>query len=242
MNEIAFVFPVLVIIAFLYGAVGHGGASGYLAIMAIFSFQADVMRPTALVLNIFVSTIAFISFSQKGYFAWRRFLPFAVASIPMAYIGGQISINENLYKIILGVLLLVATARMIIKTQNTSIKQTPILPALAIGGIIGFFSGLIGIGGGIILSPVILLLGWGNLKQTAAVSSLFILVNSVSGLIGQYSNGLVFSEYMWWMVICAVIGGGLGAWWGAHKGAPISLKRVLALVLIVASVKLIAGI
>lgn len=244
MDTVWWLIPILVIVAFLYGSVGHGGASGYLAIMALFSFAPEVLRPTALVLNLFVSLLAFYQYAQAGHFSWKLFWPFAVTSIPLSFVGGMLEVDAALYKKILGVLLLIAVARMFIPFHNNNKNGRPTrLPlALLTGAAIGFLSGLIGIGGGIILSPIILLLQWGNMKQTAAVSTLFIFVNSASGLAGQLTEGVVFYSGMWWMIISAVTGGILGAWYGSTKSSPAVLRYLLGTVLIIASVKLIAGI
>ena len=185
-------YLLLILTAFLYAAVGHGGASGYLALMALFEFTPDVMKPTALLLNIFVAGVSFYSYFRSGYFKWKLFYPFALASIPAAFLGGMISIDAGLYKKILGGLLVFAILRMIgvFGKPTETVREIKLLPALCIGAIIGLFSGMIGIGGGIILSPIILLIGWGKIKETAAVSALFSWVNSVSGIMGQFSKGV----------------------------------------------------
>lgn len=231
----------LFLAAFFYASVGHGGASGYLALMALFSFSPETMRPTALVLNIFVSGVAFYQFYRNGYFQWKLFWPFAAASIPFAFIGGLISVDEHIYKRILGVLLLFAVARFLgfgIYAER-KIKKRILLISIIIGAIIGLFSGMIGIGGGIILSPLILLLGWADLKQTAAISALFIFVNSISGLAGLVVNDVQFNSLMWTMLIVAFVGGILGSYFGANKFNNNKLKYALSLVLFIASVKLI---
>ncbi|PJB11765.1 MAG: hypothetical protein CO119_10215 [Flavobacteriales bacterium CG_4_9_14_3_um_filter_40_17] len=239
--EISILFFVLLFVAaFFYASVGHGGASGYLALMALFSFAPETMRPTALVLNIFVSFMAFYQFYRKGFFQWKLFWPFAVASIPAAFIGGLITVDDQIYKRILGVLLLFAIARFLgfgINKDKIQKKQLLSL-SLLIGVVIGLFSGMIGIGGGIILSPLILLLGWANLKQTAAISALFIFVNSVSGLAGLVSQDVQFNTLMWAMLSVALVGGMLGSYFGANKFNSNKLKYALSFVLLIASIKL----
>lgn len=233
-------FLLLFVAAFFYASVGHGGASGYLAIMALFSFAPETMRPTALVLNVFVSGIAFYQFYRNGYFQWKLFWPFAIASIPAAFIGGLISVDDQIYKRILGILLLFAIARFLGfgTNEGKEPKKQWFLLSLIIGALIGLFSGMIGIGGGIILSPLILLLGWANLKQTASISALFIFVNSVSGLAGLISKGVQFNTLMWTMLGVAFVGGLLGSYFGANKFDSKKLKYALSFVLLIASVKL----
>ncbi len=230
----------LPIVAFLYASVGHGGASGYLALMSVFSFPIAVMKPTALVLNILVSGISFYFYFREKQFDWKLFYPFAIASIPFSFLGGILTIETHVYKIILATVLIVAVLRLLGAFGKERIELKPVnLPlALVIGAVIGFLSGLIGIGGGIILSPVILLLGWGNMKQTAAVSALFILVNSVSGLFGFVSKGGILPAAAVPVIALAVIGGIAGGYFGSKKFNTLTLRNVLAVVLGIAIFKL----
>ena len=241
MDFIYLFYILLFLVAFLYASVGHGGASGYLALMAIFSIAPDVMKPTALLLNLFVSLTSFIQFYRGGYFRMKLFLPFALASVPFAFIGGLITIDASIYKQILGWLLLLPVMRFLFfsNIQVEEQKKYSLLLAIAIGVTIGFLSGLIGIGGGIILSPVLLLLRWANMKQTAAISALFIFVNSLSGLAGQLTKGIHFTTDMYLYVVIAFVGGLAGAYFGAVKMKQVVLKYTLATVLLVAAVKLI---
>jgi len=230
----------LPVVAFLYASVGHGGASGYLALMAIFSFAPETMKPTALLLNLFVAGIAFYHYYQTGYFNKKLFLSFAVASIPLAFIGGMIEVDASIYKKVLAVLLIFAIFKMlnVFGKETEHIKNVKLWQGIVIGGIIGFFSGLIGIGGGIILTPVILLLHWGKMKEAAAVSALFIWVNSAAGLIGQVSSGVEISSQSFILVAIALIGGFLGSYYGSKKFNNALLRYMLAFVLIIASIKL----
>ena len=231
----------LPVVAFLYASVGHGGASGYLALMAIFSFAPETMKPTALLLNLFVAGIAFYHYYKAGYFNIKLFWPFAVASIPMAFIGGLIEVDASIYKKILAVLLIFAILKMfnVIGKESKSIKDIKLWQGILVGGCIGFFSGLIGIGGGIILTPLILLLHWGKMKEAAAVSALFIWVNSAAGLIGQVSSGVSIPSQSFILVGVALIGGFLGSYYGSKKFNNSLLRYLLACVLIMASIKLI---
>jgi uncharacterized protein len=240
-DTIIIFYILLFVVAFLYASVGHGGASGYLALMAIFSITPEVMKPTALLLNLFVSLTSFIQFYRGKHFLWKIFLPLAIASVPMAFLGGLVVVDGNIYKKLLGVLLLIPVARFLFfaNTPVSEIKQSNFVLSLLIGAIIGFLSGLIGIGGGIILSPVLLFLKWTDQKQTAAISALFIFVNSLSGLAGQLTKGIQLNENMIWYVVIAFCGGLLGAYFGALKFKQAILKNVLAMVLLLAVYKLL---
>lgn len=239
--EYIWLFLVLLpIVAFLYASVGHGGASGYLALMAIFSFAPETMKPTALLLNLFVAGIAFYHYYKAGYFNKSLFFSFAVASIPLAFIGGMIVVDASIYKKILGVLLIFAILKMlnVFGKDSYDIRKVKLWQGLIVGGIIGFLSGLIGIGGGIILTPIILLLHWGKMKEAAAVSALFIWVNSAAGLIGQVSSGVEISSQSFVLVAIALIGGYFGSYYGSKKFNNALLRYMLAFVLVIASIKL----
>lgn len=248
MNETTFVYflVLLPIVAFLYASVGHGGASGYLALMSLCGFAPAFMKPTALLLNCLVSFISFLQFYRYNTLNWKLFFAFAVSSIPMAYIGGSIEVNPHIYKIILGCLLIIPAIRLLINKEK---KEMDIVPfhlyfALLIGGAIGFLSGMIGIGGGILLSPIILYMRWANFKQTAGISALFIFVNSIAGLWGNSTvswNSLssLFEGKILIIPILALLGGIAGAYYGAGRFHYILLKKVLAIVLFIASLKLI---
>lgn len=234
------IFAGIPLMAFLYAMVGHGGASAYLALMALLSFSPEVMRPTALILNLFVAGISFVQFWRAGFFKPRLFVVFAISSIPFSYLGGLQEVDERVYKKILGVLLLFAIARMLGLFGKSNKKQEVNWPlGLAVGAAVGYLSGLIGIGGGIILSPVILLLGWGNVKETAAVSALFIWVNSLAGLLGQIQSGIAVAQDIYLLLGLAIVGGIFGATLGSKKLSFTHLNWILSAVLILASVKLL---
>lgn len=241
MTTVILIYFLIFIVAFLYSSVGHGGASGYLAIMSIFAVSIEVMKPTALLLNLFVSLTSFIQFYRGKHFIWRIFLPLAITSVPMSFVGGLISVDATVYDRILGILLLIPITRFLFFTNIAvkDIKKSNLFLSLLIGAAIGFLSGLIGIGGGIILSPIILLLRWTDQKQTAAISALFIFVNSIAGLAGQLTKGIHFSTDMIAYVIIAFVGGLAGAWFGSLKFNQNVLKYILAIVLMFASYKLL---
>jgi uncharacterized membrane protein YfcA len=227
------------IMAFLYASVGHGGASGYLALMALFGTSPTLMKSSALILNVFVSLIAFIQYYRAGHFRWNLFWPFVITSIPLSYIGATLPITDSLYKKLLAVALAIAIARMLFQpVDKKETKPVVLWLCLVIGAAIGLLSGMLGIGGGIILSPVILLLGWGRVKETAAVSALFIFVNSMSGLYGLFQKGFVPNTQLSTWLIAALIGGTLGAYQGSFKFNLQTLRYILASVLLIAVAKL----
>jgi uncharacterized membrane protein YfcA len=241
MDQVILFYFLLFLVAFLYASVGHGGASGYLALMALFAVAPAVMKPTALLLNLFVSLTSFIQFYRGKYFKWQIFLPLAIASFPLAFAGGLLSLDGNIYKKILGAFLLIPVCRFLFfpNIPVDELRKSNLAISVIIGATIGFLSGLIGIGGGIILSPILLILKWTDQKQTAAISALFIFVNSLSGLAGQLSIGIRFGPDMIAYVIVAFSGGLLGAYFGALKFNQRILKYVLAVVLLLASYKLL---
>lgn len=240
-SETYLFYLLIPIVAFLYSTVGHGGASGYLGLMAIFSFPSVMMKQTALLLNLFVAGIAFYQYFKAGYFNKHLFLSFALGSVPAAFFGGLWSLDSWLYNKFLGFILFFAITRMLFKRETSDLqtKKIPTLLALLIGVIIGLFSGLIGIGGGIILTPVILLFHWGNMKEAAAVSALFIWVNSASGLLGQLVTGINLNTNSIVLVSLAFAGGFLGSYYGSQKWNNRRLEYFLALVLASAGIKLI---
>jgi uncharacterized membrane protein YfcA len=204
----------------------------------------EVTRPTALVLNLFVASIGTYQFWRAGYFSWRIFWPFAAASIPMAFVGGLIHLPTQMYKVVLGVVLALAAIRLAWRiTTSDDPNDAPIWAALVIGASIGLLSGLVGVGGGIFLTPVLLLANWSETKTAAGVSAAFILVNSVAGLLGNLSgnyNALsTFPPSVWLWIGAAVVGGLIGSGLGAKRFNSLTLRRVLAVVLLFAAVKLI---
>lgn len=240
--DISIILIVLAIfvVAVLYSSVGHGGASGYLAVMALVAVPQAQTRPSALILNVFVASIAAFQFYRSGFFSWRTFLPFAAASIPFAFVGGMIVLPTNAYKLVLGMVLILAAARLAWKwTSDAEGKPPNVWLALTIGAVIGLLSGLVGVGGGIFLTPILLLMNWAATKTAAGVSAMFILVNSVSGLVGNYSQVVLLPAEVWLWIAAAIAGGIVGSTLGAKKFDSLMLRRVLAAVLLFAGVKLI---
>lgn len=236
--EILFIIAIC-LVAFLYSSVGHGGASGYLALMALFGIEVVLMKPSALIMNLFVSSIAFISFYRAGHFRVQLLLPFVATSIPLAFLGASLEVPPELYKKILGVCLFIAALRIVIRTGDDGDQKKLSIPiALAAGALIGFFSGMIGIGGGIILSPLLLLTRWSGMKQTAAVSAAFIFLNSLAGLSGHVTAGMEVSPKIVLWIMAVMAGGLLGAWTGGFRLSANQLKYLITSVLLIASIKL----
>lgn len=240
-----FVFALLICLAAaLYSSVGHGGASGYLAAMALFGVTPAVMRPAALTLNLLVAAIAALKFHRAGRFSWSTFWPFAVTSVPAAFLGGRLVLPTQSYRIALGVVLLFAAGRMLVSSRSTDARAgdpapPPLGIALALGAAIGLLSGLTGVGGGIFLSPLLLLFGWAEIRQASGIAAVFILVNSAAGLLGYASSGYALPAGLPLWGAAAVVGGWVGAEYGSRRAPVPALYRLLALVLLVAGGKLI---
>lgn len=229
------------LVALLYASVGHGGASGYIAVMALASLPTIVIKPTALALNILVSAIALYHFSRAGHFHWRTFWPFAVTSIPCSFVGGMTSLPPHLLKPLLGAVLLFSAWRLLLDKKRAESDAVPprIPAAMIIGAVLGFLSGLTGVGGGIFLSPLLLLLGWAGTRETAGISALFILLNSSAGLLGHVASLGNIPSYAAWLACAAIIGGTFGAHMGSRRLPLTVIRYLLAFVLLVAGIKLI---
>ena len=232
------------VVALLYSTVGHAGASGYLAAMALFGIAPIVMKPTALTLNIIVALIGSIRFYRAGFFSWRTFWPLAVTSIPASFVGGSLTLPDSVYKSIVGVVLLYSAVRLFLSAGAASEKEKtrliPIWIALCLGAVIGLLSGLTGVGGGIFLSPVLLLMRWTSTKQTSGVAVSFILVNSIAGLLGHVSAvSFLAGDIVYWAP-AALIGGWIGTELGTRVLPIAGIRRWLSVVLVLAGLKLLA--
>lgn len=237
--EILIIVAVL-LVAMLYSSVGHAGASGYLAVMALLSVAPELSRPTALTLNIFVATIAAVQFYRAGYFDWRTFLSFAATSVPFAFIGGMIHLPISWHRKLLGAVLLFTAFRFVWNfAASGETKKANLWLALTLGALMGLLSGLTGVGGGIFLTPLLLMANWAETKQAAGISAMFILVNSIAGLLGSYAEIQTLPPNVWLWVAAAVVGGLIGSTLGSRYFAIITLRRILSLVLVIAGVKLI---
>jgi len=225
--------------AVLYASVGHAGASGYLAAMAFVGMPTPMMRPTALVLNILVASIATIRFSRAGFFSWRLFWPFALGSVPLAYIGGVITLPGHWYRTLVGLVLWVAAVRLWLDIRMAATHAPPMVTAILCGAGIGFLAGLTGTGGGIFLSPLLLFMGWAHIRETGGVSAAFILVNSLAGLAGNPASLSHLPPQLPLWACAAVVGGLIGAELGSRRIGTPTFRRLLGLVLLVAGAKLI---
>ena len=234
----------MLVAAFGYAAVGHGGASAYLAAMALAGIAPAEMRPVALVLNVLVSSLATWKFYRAGHFRWPLFWPFAAAAIPLAYVGGAITLPGQAYKVLVGVVLIYAAWQLWRSAragaEMRELREPPLAAAMAIGGAMGLLAGLTGVGGGIFLSPLLIMLGWAGTKQTSAVAAPFILVNSVAGLAAIFvTRGVALPAYVWFLAPAVLAGGWLGAEYGSRRFANPVVRRVLAAVLALAGAKML---
>ncbi len=209
--------------------------------MAFLGTAPAEMRPTALVLNLLVAGIGTAQFARAGHFRWSLFWPFALGSIPAAYLGGRLALPGNWYRVVVGVVLLLSAVRFLITVRavDTARGKPPVLVALVAGVTLGLLSGLTGIGGGVFLSPLLLLAGWANLRTTAATSAAFILVNSAAGLLGQGARlEQLHPDLLAWGS-AAIVGGVVGSYFGSRRLGGPALRLTLAVVLVVAGLKLI---
>ena len=230
----------VLVIAFLYSSVGHAGASGYIAVMTLWDLTPPVIRPTALVLNILVASIAAFQFSRAGYFDWRLFWPFALLSIPAAFLGGYLHVPSQALKILLGVVLLFSAARLAFRARDpVEVKIPGRATAVGTGAVLGFLSGLTGTGGGIFLTPLLLFVGWARIRQAAAVSALFILANSIAGLVGYFTAHGSVPALGFVLAVAAVGGGILGSHLGSRRFPVRVISLILAIVLVIAGTKLL---
>ena len=243
LESIIILAALIFIAAILYSSVGHAGASGYLAVMALFVMSPSEMKPTALTLNILVASIAVTKYLKADCFSWSIFWPFALSSIPFAYLGGLILLPSIYYKPIIGAILIYSAIRFVKDAAKPDyIIKTPLMPIVLISGAgIGFLSGLLGIGGGILLSPLLIVFKWVEVKKASGIAAAFILVNSIAGLLGfissktpQIPEGLLI-----WAVV-AVLGGYIGAEYGSKRFGNPTIKRLLSLVLLISGGKMIA--
>jgi uncharacterized membrane protein YfcA len=228
------------VVAFLYSSVGHAGASGYIAIMTLCGLTTAFIRPTALILNILVACVGSFQFWRAGHFSWKFFWPFALLSVPFAYLGGYVHVATWLLKPLIGCVLLFSAARLFFRHRDPEKMEAPsAATAVSVGAGIGFLSGLTGTGGGIFLTPLLLFARWTYTKRAAATSALFILVNSIAGLAGYLTSGQPIPRFVWTLALAAVVAGTAGSYLGSKRFPVRIISLLLATVLVIAGLKLI---
>ena len=241
-GEVIALAAAMFLVALLYSSVGHAGASGYIAVLTLFGLGVEEIRPAALTLNILVAAIGFIQWLRAGYFSWSLFWPFAVLSVPAAFFGGWLHVPADYLKVLVGLVLWFSAWRLLYRKDDPpNITRPARTTAIASGAGIGFLSGLTGTGGGIFLTPLMLFCRWAKVKEAAAVSALFILLNSSSGLAGYVSSGRNLPNFAWPMAAVVAIGGFIGSRLGSKHLPSRGISVLLAVVLVIAGTKLVFG-
>jgi uncharacterized membrane protein YfcA len=246
LEQLLVLLPAFFVIATLYTSVGHAGASGYLAVMALVAVAPLTMRPTALALNILVASFTFWRFRGAGYFSWRALWPFIVGSIPMAAVGGSLKLTTGIYFALAGIALALSSLILAWRAwsgpppeQPGDAARIPMVPAIACGALIGLLSGLTGTGGGIFLSPIILLAGWAGPRHTGGITAPFILANSATALLAGTATWASLPAELPWLIGAVLAGAATGTWLGIRRLSTRWLLAAMALVLAIAAAKLI---
>lgn len=242
MSEILLLIPLVFCAALLFSSVGHGGATAYLASFALIGMAPASMRPAALCLNVLVASIALYKFYKVRAFDWQLFWPIALTSVPAAFLGGQITLPNPIYKTIVGLCLIYAAYSIFTqanKTDDIEVKPVAKPIQMALGAGLGFLAGLTGVGGGIFLSPILLFFSWAKTKVISGVAAAFILANSISGLLGFLSKSPKLPAGLGFWAIAAVAGGLIGAEYGSKKLANPTIRKLLAAVLVFAGSKML---
>lgn len=230
----------IAVVAFLYSSVGHAGASGYIAVMTLAGLDPLAIKPTALALNILVALIATSQFYRRGHFSWPHFWPFAVLAVPMAFIGGYFNLPATIFKIVIGMILVGSAIQLLVRPAGVAAETTPPRRvAIPVGGALGLLAGLTGTGGGIFLTPLLLLMRWSTAKTAAGVSAPFILLNSTAGLLGNVSSTQHFPAFVIPIALAAGLAGLAGSYYGSVIFTQATVKRLLAVVLLIAGSKLL---
>jgi uncharacterized protein len=237
--------PIFTLVAILYAAVGQAGGTGYIAVMGLVGFAPDVIKPTALALNILVAAIGCARFYRAGLLTWRSYYPFAVLGAPFSLVGGAIHLPASIYQPVVGVLLLLAAFQMVRSARFAALRdesaphQPPFMASMLVGGIVGFVSGITGVGGGIFLAPLVLSFGWVETRRASAVSTVFNLLNSAAALAGAWAMIPAFPAPLPWWLVSVGLGAVIGSWLGAHYLPPKVLRVILAVLLLVSGLRMI---
>ena len=242
MTDFTWLAAAIFAVALLYSSVGHAGASGYIAVLALAGMAPAEIRPVALTLNVLVAVIGTVQFARAGHFSWSLFWPFAVLAVPAAFLGGWLQLPTEVFQVLVGLVLWFSAVRLVWrKVEPGDVVRRPRVVALGSGAGIGFLSGLTGTGGGIFLTPLLLFCRWAHVREAAAVSALFILVNSSAGLAGYVSSGRPFPAFAWSLAAVAAIGGLVGSRLGSRHLPVRAIAWCLAMVLLLAGGKLVLG-
>ena len=239
-SDLVFLIPIFFLIALIYSSAGFGGGSSYLAVLALFPFDFTMIRMVALLCNIAVVSGSVWIFYKKGFLNIRKIFPLVLLSVPFAFFGGRIKIDQEIFFILLGFTLLIAAILMMISKSEKQLFL-PKYSNAVIGGGIGFLSGVVGIGGGVFLSPILYFSRWAEAKTIAATTAAFILVNSISGLIGQtLTNGFKIEiSTAAFLVLAVVLGGQIGARFTAGKVNPLIVRKITSVVILVVAVRIL---
>jgi uncharacterized membrane protein YfcA len=239
-EQLPWIVAGILAIAFLYSSVGHAGASGYIAVMSLAGLSPAFIKPTALTLNILVAILGTWHFWRAGHFRWDLFWPFALFSVPLATVGGYLTLPPKAFMVLVGIVLLASAVRFLVDPKEPAETHPPSRPvALGVGGALGLLAGLTGTGGGVFLTPLLIFMKWTPTKTASAISVMYILFNSIAGLTGHIMKTHKPPTFVVPLVIAALVGGAAGSYLGSRHFSPILIKRLLAAVLIIAGLKLI---
>lgn len=236
------IYASFLLIALLYASVGQAGASGYIAVMALLEFTPESIKPTALFLNTLVSLLVTWRFMRVGRVDWKLFWPFALAAVPMALLGGLLTLPVLWFDRLLGSLLLVAGIPFFLKKPNeASLKPPSVAAAFLVGSVVGMLSGLTGVGGGVLITPLLIYCRWADVKTAAAISAPFILLNSLAALAGHWGSTSQLPENVWGLAMIALLGAFIGSYLGTNWLPTNAVQKILGGILLASGLKLLLG-